>query len=66
MRCYIICQGKFFYEKILSGEILMINQTFEPLLYLSEKAYFEKTQKQFPLILTSVSYETGNNKNEIA
>ncbi len=64
VRCYIICQGKFFYEKILSGEILMINQTFEALLYLSEKAYFEKTNKEFPVFPTSVSYETGSNKNE--
>jgi hypothetical protein len=43
VRCFIICQGKFFYEKILSGEILMIDQPFESLLYLVEKAHFEKT-----------------------
>ena len=42
----------------------MISQTFEPLLYLSEKAYFEKTETEFPLLPTSVSYETGSNKTE--
>lgn len=63
-RCFIVCQGEFFYEKILNEEIQMVNQTFEPLLYLSEKVYFEKTQKEFPILPTSVSYETGSNKAE--
>ncbi len=64
VRCFIVCQGKFFYEKITNNEIDITSQTFEPLLYLSEKAYFQKTQKELPALPTSVSYETGSNKEE--
>jgi len=62
VRCFVLSQGKFFYEKVLSQEMPMLSQTFEPLLSLTEKAYFLKTNNEFPTFRTAFSYETGSNK----
>lgn len=62
VRCFTVSQGRSYYEKILKSEIPMLNRTFEPLLPLAEKAYFRKTSQEFPVIRTSVSYETGSNQ----
>ena len=62
VRCFTVSQGQTYYEKVLNGEVPMLNQTFEPLLSLAEKAYFRKTAAEFPALRTSVSYETGNNQ----
>ncbi len=62
VRCFTVSQGRTYYEKVLSSEIPMLNQTFEALLSLTEKAYFRKTATEFPAIRTSVSYETGSNQ----
>lgn len=64
VRCYSLSQGKVYFEKVLTGEIPMLNLTFEPLLSLSEKAFFRKTSNEFPIFRTSVSYETGSNREE--
>lgn len=61
VRCFTLAQGRDFYEKVLNNKISMPSNTFEALLYLSEKAYFQKTSNEFTPILTSVSYETGSN-----
>ncbi len=62
VRCFTVSQGRTYYEKVLNGEISMLNQTFEPLLSLCEKAYFRKTTAEFPALRNRVSYETGNNQ----
>ncbi len=62
VRCFTVSQGRMYYEKVLNGEIPMLNQTFEPLLSLAEKAYFRKTAAEFPALRTSVSYETGTHQ----
>jgi hypothetical protein len=64
VRCYTLAQGKTYFEKVLAGEIPMLNRTFEALISLSEKAYLRKTNAEMPPFVTSVSYETGSNREE--
>jgi Protein of unknown function (DUF4240) len=59
VRCYTLAQGKDFYEKIRQNPSLMPNETFEPLLYLSQKSYELAEQKtDYYPILSEYHYET--------
>lgn len=61
-RCYVVTKGKIYYEDILSHPEKMSNEeTFESLLYISEKAYKFKTGKEFDY-LPKYIYETFSNK----
>jgi len=62
-RCCVVANGQEFYESVLKNPKLMPKEIdFEPLLYISSKAYRLKNQAEIP-VLTNVSYETFSNKN---
>ena len=61
-RCCAVANGKAFYEKVLHEPSLMPKElTFEPLLYLAEKAHQLKTGTDSYDFLPTVSYETFSN-----
>ena len=61
-RCAVVANGKEYYEKILKNPQLMpLDLTFEPLLYIALKAYKRKTGKNFTAV-SAYSYETYSNK----
>ena len=61
-RCCAVANGKAFYEKVLNKPSLMPKElTFEPLLYLAEKAHQLKTGTDSYDFLPTVSYETFSN-----
>lgn len=63
VRCAVVANGKEYYEKVLIDPQLMpLNLTFEPLLYVAMKAYKRKTGKDFTAI-SAYNYETYSNKN---
>ncbi len=63
-RCCAVANGQSFYEKVRENPSYMPKEyTFEPILYLAEKAYQLKTGLENYDFLPSVSYETfGNEK----
>jgi uncharacterized protein DUF4240 len=62
-RCCAVANGKAFYEKVLKNPVLMPKElTFEPLLYLAEKAHCLKTGSDHYDFLPTVSYETFSNQ----
>ena len=61
-RCAVVANGKEYYEKILKNPQLMPpDLTFEPLLYITLKAYKRKTGKNFTAV-SAYNYETYSNK----
>jgi hypothetical protein len=61
-RCCVVANGGRFYEKVLSDPSQMPRDcTFEPLLYIAEKAYRLKTGLNTYDYLPKTSYETFNN-----
>ena len=63
-RCAVVANGKVFYEKVLQNPALMPqNYTFEPLLYLAEKAYCAKTGREDYDYVPQTSPETFSNPN---
>lgn len=61
-RCAVVANGKAYYEKILNNpELMPPDLTFEPLLYISLKAYKQKTGKHF-IGDSPLHYETYSNK----
>ncbi len=61
-RCCAVANGKDFYEKVLENpQLIPKEHSFEPLLYLAEKAYRMKTGTDGYDFLPSVSYETFSN-----
>jgi len=63
-RCCAVANGKAFYEKVLKNPARMPKEcSFEPLLYLAEKAHRLKTGGDRYDFLPSVSYETFGNKD---
>lgn len=61
-RCCAVANGKAFYEKVLTNPQYMPKEySFEPILYLAEKAYAKKTGTDQYDYLASVSYETFSN-----
>ena len=61
-RCCAVANGKVFYEKVLKNPTLMPKEhSFEPLLYLAEKAHRLKTGSNDYDFLPTVSYETFSN-----
>jgi hypothetical protein len=62
-RCCAVTNGRDFYEKVRKQPSLMPKDyTFEPILYLAEKAHRLKTGADHYDFLPSVSYETFSNK----
>lgn len=62
-RLCVVANGKAKYEEVLNDPKQMpTNFSFEPLLYVAEKAYQMKTGKQMEYMPT-VSYETYSNKD---
>lgn len=61
-RCAVVVNGQNYYEKVLANPQLMPSDlTFEPLLYISLKAYKRKTGKNFAPV-SAYNYETYSNK----
>lgn len=61
-RCCVVANGRKFYEKVLQNPSLMPKEfTFEPLLYLADKAYLLKTGKDDYDHTPDVWYETFSN-----
>ena len=61
-RCCAVANGSAFYQKVLENPSAMPKQyTFEPLLYVAEKAYRLKTGSGDYDFLPTVSYETFSN-----
>jgi hypothetical protein len=61
-RCAVVANGKKFYEKVLNTPDLMPKDgSFEPILYLAEKAYQLKTGKDDYDYLPEMTYETFGN-----
>jgi hypothetical protein len=61
-RCAVVANGKDYYEKVLNNPHLMPpDLTFEPLLYITLKAYKQKTNKHF-INASAFNYETYSNK----
>ena len=61
-RCCVVANGKAFFEKVLNDAAIMPqNSTFEPLLYLAEKAFKLKTGTDDFDYLPEISYETFSN-----
>ncbi len=61
-RCCAVANGKVFYEKVFQDPSLMPKEfTFEPILFLSEKAHLLKTGNHHYDYLPSISYETFSN-----
>lgn len=61
-RCCAVANGKAFYEKVLNDPSMMPKEhTFEPLLYLAEKAHRLKTGTDRYDYLPALSYETFSN-----
>ncbi|MEM7183565.1 MAG: DUF4240 domain-containing protein [Spirochaetota bacterium] len=62
-RAFVVSQGSAFYQKVLDDPALMpIEETFEPLLYIPEKAYFLKTGKNL-LHVPQYCDETYSNRS---
>lgn len=62
-RCCVVANGRMFYEKVLADPSQMpVAYTFEPLLYLAERAYQLKTGRDDYDYLPPLSYETFANK----
>lgn len=66
-RCYVVAQGKKFYEAVLANPAKMpksLDQWCESLLYVAQRAWVEATgndEDEWGYI-PSVSYESGSNK----
>lgn len=61
-RCCAVANGKAFYEKVLKEPAAMPKDyTFEPILYLAEKAYQLKSGSNDFDYLPNISYETFSN-----
>lgn len=61
-RCGVVANGQIFYEKVLQNPALMSPEySFEPLLYLAEKAYRLKTSTDDYDYLPALSCETFSN-----
>lgn len=61
-RCCAVANGKTVYERILNEPSKFpTDLTFEPILYLAEKAYQKKTGKNDYDFLPTVSFETFSN-----
>ena len=61
-RCAVVANGREYYEKVLNHPQLMPpDLTFEPLLYISLKAYKRKTGKNFTAV-PAYNQETYSNK----
>lgn len=61
-RCCAVANGRAFFEKVLKDPSNMPKElTFEPLLYIAEKAHRLKTGSDHYDFLPSVSYETFSN-----
>ena len=62
-RCCAVANGQSFYEKVRKNPSCMPKEyTFEPILYLAEKAYRLKTGSEDYDFLPMVSYETFSNE----
>lgn len=62
-RCAVVANGMEYYKNVLANPQLMpVELTFEPLLYIVTKAYKRKTGKGFTAI-SAYNYETYSNKN---
>ena len=62
-RCCVIANGQKAYQNVLNNPSLMPKDvTFETLLNLASKAYFQKTGKRFDYVSTT-PIETYSNKN---
>lgn len=61
-RCCVVANGQAFYEQVAQNPSLMPKDlTFEPLLYIGEKAYKRKTKRDDFLPVTDCSYESYSN-----
>lgn len=65
-RCWVVAQGKAYYEYVVASPEKMpktINEWCEPLLYVASNAWAEKTGRDAEewKYQTEVSYETGSN-----
>ncbi len=62
VRCAIVAEGKFFFEKVLNDPTELNSElSFEPLLNLASTAYLKKTGRKFNYH-SPLSYETYSNK----
>ncbi len=63
-RCGVVANGKHFYEKTLkNAHLLSADLSFEPLLYLAEKAHELKTGSTDYDHLPALSWETFSNQS---
>lgn len=62
-RCCAVASGRLFYEKVLQNpSFFPADRTFEPLLYVAEKAHRLKTGRDDYDHLTRMSFETFSNE----
>ncbi|MEM7184967.1 MAG: DUF4240 domain-containing protein [Spirochaetota bacterium] len=62
-RCYIVACGQEYYYQVLQNPATIVkDKEFDPLLYISQKAYEIKTSRDDFSLLTRFSYETYSNK----
>lgn len=63
VRCCVVANGKEYYEKVLKNPKEMPKDMgFEPLLYIGEEAFEQKSQKEWNHE-TKYDYETYSNEN---
>jgi hypothetical protein len=61
-RCAVVANGQDYYELVLKcPQVMPLDLTFEPLLYIALKAYKRKTGKKFTPVY-AYNYETYSNK----
>lgn len=62
VRCAVVAEGKAYFEKVLTNPSEMPNEiSFEPLLYLADRAYEQKTGKSFDYF-PAINFETYSNR----
>ena len=61
-RCLVVAKGEKFYKKVLAKpENMPVDEDFEALLYVAEKAYQQKTGKSYQYVPT-INYESFFNQ----
>jgi hypothetical protein len=63
-RCYVVAQGRAFYEKVLHRPVeFPVGKSFEELLHVASMAYGRKTGEPVFLHTPAYDYETYSNEN---
>lgn len=61
VRCFVVANGRDYYENVLQNPEQLEDNAFEPLLRLTDFAYEIKTNEAYFFYVTKLSYETYSN-----